>query len=343
MKILLVSGPGITLKQPYSSGVESFMISFAKELSAEGHLVHIVAKDADFHRNIKIKNPFKVFPKDINYIHDFSDFVELIHSTYDILHFHMFYPELINLAVLSGKPVVITLHTLPDEQRILAYKKIARNANVNLVAISERMKKEWESELGFEIDLIQNGIDISKWNSPEETDKAYLLWSARITEEKNVNDAISLARYTGHDLVIAGRIVDHNYFEATVRPYLNQKIRYAGHLTQPELCNLAGGAMAYLATAVWQEPFGLAPLEMLACGIPIVGYKSAVPEEWRHESVLTSETQDWKALVPLLNQSAKIHSHSCKAFAATMSLNTMTSEYMKLYQTLLSIPAFIAS
>ena len=47
MKILLVSGPGISLKEPYDSGIEAFIVSFANQLVVVGHQVEVIAADAD--------------------------------------------------------------------------------------------------------------------------------------------------------------------------------------------------------------------------------------------------------------------------------------------------------
>ncbi|MFD1257713.1 glycosyltransferase [Mucilaginibacter terrae] len=158
------------------------------------------------------------------------------------------------------------------------------------------------------------------------------MWSARINEEKNVAAAICVAKHLQLPLKIAGRIADQYYFDKNVKPHLNSQIQYVGHVTQRELSSLAKKASAYLATATWQEPFGLAALEMLASGVPVVGFSTAVPPDWEHEGVLTTASLRWQDLVELVRKSNVIGPDTCAAFASNMNIQNMTSNYIKLYR-----------
>jgi UDP-glucose:tetrahydrobiopterin glucosyltransferase len=206
---------------------------------------------------------------------------------------------------------------------------------VTFVAISERIKRQWDEALNMHMPLINNGIEMDLWPTTSAEVRAYLLWSARINEEKNVAAAICVAKHMQLPLKIAGRIVDQHYFDEQVKPHLNDQIEYVGHLTQRELSSLAQKAFAYLATATWQEPFGLAALEMLASGMPIVGFTTAVPTDWEHESVLTTASLRWQDLVALVGKSNAISPDKCKQFASSMNIQKMTSNYLKLYSEVL--------
>ena len=188
----------------------------------------------------------------------------------------------------------------------------------------------------MDLPLINNGIDINLWPTKTAANRNYLLWSARINEEKNVAAAICLAKHMQLPLKIAGRIVDQHYFDTQVKPHLNDQIQYIGHVTQRELSSLAQKASAYLATATWQEPFGLAALEMLASGVPVVGFNTAVPPSWEHESVLTTAALRWQDLEELIIRSNEIDPGKCKEFASDMNIQNMTSNYIKLYSAALS-------
>jgi glycosyltransferase involved in cell wall biosynthesis len=183
----------------------------------------------------------------------------------------------------------------------------------------------------MDIPLIHNGIDMDLWPTNSPRSGEYLLWSARINEEKNVAAAIRVAKHMQMPLKIAGRIADQRYFDEQVKPHLNDQIQYVGHVTQRELSNLAKKASAFLATATWQEPFGLAALEMLASGIPVVGFTTAVPPDWEHETVLTTTSLNWEDLIELVSGSNAVSPTACKAFASTMSIQHMTSNYIRLY------------
>lgn len=339
MTILLVAGPGISLREPYSSGIEAFIVSLASQLVDEGHVVDVVADEADSGATFRIVNPFTgcVSGKSafVDRFNEKRQFKKLAISSYDVIHYNMFYPHLLEAGLYFGKPSFLTLHSPADEQRISAYRKLARRSDLRFVAISERVKQQWDGALGIDIPLIYNGIDLNLWPTRSDRSREYLLWSARINDEKNVAAAIRVANHMQLPLKIAGRITDPHYFEQRVKAHLNHQIEYVGHVTQRELSSLATKAAAYLATATWQEPFGLAALEMLASGVPVVGFDTAVPPGWAHESVLTTASLRWYDLVELVKKTDAISADTCREFASNMTIQQMTSSYVKLYQAVL--------
>ncbi len=339
MNILLVSGPGISLKEPYNSGIEAFIVSLANQLVDGGHVVDVVADEAEAGTKFMLVNPFITFTsKKTNFFKRFKEkhqFKNLDVDSYDVIHYNMFYPHLLMAGLHFNKTLFLTLHSPTDKKRISAYKKLSRRSDLIFVAISERVKRQWDRALSMDLPLINNGINMDLWPTKISKSREYLLWSARINEEKNVIAAIRLAKHMQLPLKIAGRIADQHYFDEQVKPHLNSQIQYVGHVTQRELSNLAKKASVYLATATWQEPFGLAALEMLASGVPIVGFSTAVPPSWEHESVLTSASLSWQDLVELVRKSNTISPCKCKEFASNMTIQNMTSNYVKLYQEVL--------
>ena len=339
MNILLVAGPGISLKEPYNSGIEAFIVSFANQLVDEGHVVDVVAEEAEASAKFRLVNPFTAFssekPDDFKLFEEERQFKNLDVDSYDVIHYNMFYPHLLEAGLHFNKTSFLTLHSPADEKRISAYQKLLRQSDVTFVAISERVKSQWDQALGTDMPLINNGINMDLWPTSSSKDREYLLWSARINEEKNVAAAIRVAKQMLLPLKIAGRIVDQHYFDEQVKLHLNDQIEYVGHVTQLELSSLAKKASAYLATATWQEPFGLAALEMLASGVPIVGFHTAVPPDWKHESVLTTASLHWQDLIELVSKSNAISPDTCKEFASNMNIQNMTSNYVKLYKKVL--------
>ena len=339
MKILLVSGPGISLKEPYQSGIEAFIATFANQLVRKKHIVDVVAADADANATFNLINPFKgsydnqLYP--YKHLIEAQQFKNLPIDTYDVIHYNMFYPHLIKAGMHFKKKSFLTLHSPADKDRVAFFKELSQHKELTFVAISTRIKTEYEKALGIQLPLIHNGINMDNWPITTSREPKHLLWSARITEEKNVAAAIRLAQSMKVALKIAGRIVDQKYFEREVKPYLSDQIEYVGHVRQQELNTLAQNATAYLATATWQEPFGLAALEMLASGVPVVGFNTAVPQEWQHESVLTTASLRWQDLVDLVEKSKTIGPKSCRDFASNMSIRKMTLGYLQLYDKVL--------
>ncbi|MFD1257712.1 glycosyltransferase [Mucilaginibacter terrae] len=168
MNILLVSGPGISLKEPYDSGIEAFIVSFANELVDEGHDVYVVAEDAETNANFTIVNPFTAFTNGIPGFFKRSiekrQFKNLDVNSYDVIHYNMFYPHLLKAGSHFNKTSFLTLHSPADKKRIVAYRKLSRRSNMMFVAISERVKRQWDRALGIDMPLICNGINMDLWS-----------------------------------------------------------------------------------------------------------------------------------------------------------------------------------
>jgi glycosyltransferase involved in cell wall biosynthesis len=345
MKILLVAGPFISLREPYNGGTEAFIVEHANELVRMGHTVDVIAKDADE------KNLFQVieFPesplsmKDDSY-RPCSELLGQQHyqtlqygmfdvSSYDVIHYNSFIPEIYAVGALLNTPSVLTLHLPPTERFELMYKFFIKHAPVTPIGISNRMSDKWRASLGEDLEVILNGISLEKWKLHDRTRDGYLLWSGRITKEKNVEAAIHLANYLKKPLKIVGAIFDQEYFNNCVQPQLSEQIQYISHVTQQQLSNLVAGASTYLVTAIWEEPFGLSTIEMLASGLPVIGFYTAIPPELRNEKVsIAVDSHDWRDLIEPLGRVKNSEPKACREFAASFDLTRTTVAYVKVYE-----------
>jgi len=112
----------------------------------------------------------------------------------------------------------------------------------------------------------------------------YLVVLGSIRPEKGQRTAIELARRAGLPLVIAGtperRSSDQfvRYFERHVQPAVdNQHVFYFGNACEDDKKELLKFAKGFLFPSGfedrrWEEPFGRAPVEALACGTPVIAF-----------------------------------------------------------------------
>ncbi|WP_316757560.1 glycosyltransferase [Pedobacter aquatilis] len=350
MKILIVAGPFISLREPYNGGTEAFIVAHANQLVCMGHEVDVIARDAD-ERNLfnVIEFPESQLRMKDDAFRPTSEIAAQQHyqslqfgtfdtSAYQVIHYNSFIPEIYAVGSLIKTPSVLTLHLPPDEKFVLMYKFFLKHANVLPIGISARMSEQWETSLKQKVDVILNGIELDKWQLKSKKSSGYLLWSGRIAKEKNVDAAIKLANHLNHPLKIIGPIFDTDYFKASVEPYLNDSIEYVAHVPQNELNDIAAGASAYVLTATWEEPFGLSTIEMLASGLPVVGFSTAIPPELRNEGVcIAVDSCHWEDLIDPLEKAKSSEPEDCRAFAATFDLQQSAASYLKIYEQISTI------
>jgi glycosyltransferase involved in cell wall biosynthesis len=110
----------------------------------------------------------------------------------------------------------------------------------------------------------------------------YLAFIGRISPEKRLDRAIEIAGRVGLRLKIAAKVdkVDRDYFATVIDPLLRRPgIEFLGEISDSDKAEFLGNAAALLFPIDWPEPFGLAMIEAMANGTPVVAFRcGAVPE-----------------------------------------------------------------
>jgi glycosyltransferase involved in cell wall biosynthesis len=113
-----------------------------------------------------------------------------------------------------------------------------------------------------------------------------LCFVGRVAIEKGIVEAIEIARIADRPLRIAAKIaptgVEHEYYEEVFKPALEaagSSVEFLGEVTGPERDELLAESYAALMPGSWPEPFGLAAIEALACGTPVLARRvGGLPE-----------------------------------------------------------------
>ena len=129
--------------------------------------------------------------------------------------------------------------------------------------------------------VIHHGIDASTFPVGQ-GDGGYLLFLGKMTPEKGAHRALEAAFKAGQRLILAGKVrepAERWYFERYVAPYLNDRLRFVGEVSQEEKRDLLAGARALLFPIRWNEPFGIVMLEALACGTPVLAFDEGAAGE----------------------------------------------------------------
>ena len=106
--------------------------------------------------------------------------------------------------------------------------------------------------------------------------------SSAASARKSASTAPSRSPAVGLPLKIAAKVdkVDHDYFESVIDPLLRRPgIEFLGEISDFDKAEFLGNAAALLFPIDWPEPFGLAMIEAMANGTPVVAFRcGAVPE-----------------------------------------------------------------
>ncbi len=204
-------------------------------------------------------------------------FVGASKGKYDILHFE--HPE-VALQYAPIFPEVPVAYTLNDP--IYPWYRelfdLYKSSNQHFFSVSNNQRRD-APDLTFAA-TIYNGTDLKRFRFHGKHED-YLLFAGRIVPEKGIKEAVQVAQMTNHRLLIVGPVYeDHKeYFEQYVKPHLNDKILYLGFMEQAQLVKYYQKAKAFLMPIQWEEPFGLAMIESMACGTPVIGlHRGSIPE-----------------------------------------------------------------
>jgi glycosyltransferase involved in cell wall biosynthesis len=253
---------------------------------------------------------------------------------FDLVHNHSLHHLPVAMAPMLPIPMLTTLHT-PPTPWLESALDAAVDAGTRLAAVSRHTADSWQ-HAASEIAVVPNGIDTRRW--PAGPGGPHLVWFGRITPEKGTHLAIAAANHAGMPLVLAGPKSDPKYFADEVAPRLRDGVRYAGHLSQDELANLAGRAAAALVTPMWDEPYGLVVAEAMACGTPVVAFaRGGIPELIAPHTGRLVPPNDVAAMAAAIPEAIslsrdRVHQHASQRCSSTATLNGYLSLYRQMMQ-----------
>ena len=133
-----------------------------------------------------------------------------------------------------------------------------------------------------------NPLDVESGRSPSAAGE-YLLWVARMNDDKGPQRAIAAARAAGLPLVLAGPVQpgQEEFFAREVEPHIDDDAcATSARSATRASASCTRGARALLMPIRWAEPFGMVMVEAMACGTPVIAF----PEGSAPEVVIDGET-----------------------------------------------------
>lgn len=252
---------------------------------------------------------------------------------FDVIHSHLDHVQFASLREAANH-VVTTLHGRLDIdglQRVYEFF-----SNFPLVSISDAQREPLPNANW--IATIHHGLPLQEYK-PGPGSGDYFVFLGRIAPEKRPDTAIKVARKAGVRLVIAAKVdpVDEAYYEQVVEPLLlGSSVEFIGEVDEETKAELLRDACGLLFPILWPEPFGLAMIEAMAFGTPVITRRcGSTPEVVAHGHV-GYVCDDDDELVEAVKKVEALDRADCRRWVEEhFSVERMASEYERIYAAVL--------
>ena len=361
MRIALVAPLVSAIAQPFLGGSQALLADLAQGLVRRGHTVTLFARDDSSVPGVRIEpitvpqsvrpasfaGPAHEAPVDAGFFAQANLFFELFLSLrkrsteFDLIHAHAFdWPAFTCSTLVYKIPVLHTLHLPALAPEINGALRVLHQQGhaVKLVTVSHACAMTYAHYTSIDY-VIYNGLDVSTIPFTASTSvEAPLLFAGRIAPEKGVEAAIEIARRAGRHLLLAGSIYDREYYEARIVPLLlraNDLVTYLGLLERDTLWETMGRSYGFLFPIEWDEPFGLAAVEAMATGTPVIAFRrgAAVEVVRQGETGFLVDPGDRVQAAAMVDKLMDIPRIQCRRHVEEhFALERMLDEYERVYR-----------
>jgi glycosyltransferase involved in cell wall biosynthesis len=266
------------------------------------------------------------------------DRVRAMASEFDILHFHI---DQFHFPIFhdQAQRTLTTLHgrqDLPDQKHLYA-----GFPDMPLVSISNSQRSPIPN--ANYIETVYHGLPPDLLAPTLHPSGGYLAFIGRISPEKGIDRAIAIARAAGLPLRIAAKVdrVDEAYFRSEIEPLIKaeRSVEFIGEIDDRHKSKFLGDARALLFPIAWPEPFGLAMIEAMACGTPVLAFRNGAVDEVIDPGVTGYIVADMEQAIDSLQQVLALdRARVRRRFEERFSVSRMARDYVSVYERLIGQP-----
>ncbi|MDD9178993.1 MULTISPECIES: VpsD family glycosyltransferase [Aliivibrio] len=217
--------------------------------------------------------------------------------------------------------------------------------------VGDLLKSELQKNVKTSVSIIGNPLNPAYFtnNHRLNTSKIKLVTCALLSRKKRIDAIIKLASRMHQqglniELTIIGPVVDNQYGEElehlVKKEKAEQYITFTGSKNTDEIISLYAQSNVGIFLSS-EETFGLAPLEMLASGLPLISSSVGIIAE--RPDLFTSigtciidPTQEDASLTQVLSFIDRLPKIDCDALKNEFSVNAVNKQYFHIYKTLLN-------
>lgn len=198
-----------------------------------------------------------------------------------------------NMVSVTGGIHIQYIHTIPKNlfglvpktplQRLLRYDdtiishyRKAIHSTPYILTSSLHMQRTIQRLFGIAPAVIPPPVHIPK-RPPVRKKPLFYLTVSRIDREKNLELAVKACTKLRVPLLVVG-VTNEPAYESYLRAIAGPTVRFLGYQSDETITSLYQEAYAFLFPSK-QEDFGIAPLEALAHGVPVIAYYGGGPKE----------------------------------------------------------------
>ncbi len=261
--------------------------------------------------------------------------VRRLSTQFDVLHFHL---DLIHFAMFEHEAykTVTTLHGRLDLKDLSsAYE---RWPQFGLVSISNDQRRPLPDANWLA--TAPHGLPPAIYQPQSPSPGDYLAFLGRISPEKRPDVAVRIAQRAGIPLKIAAKVdrADTTYYEAQIKPLLDDpRVEFVGEIGDAQKSAFLSPALALLMPIDWPEPFGLAMIEAMACGVPVIVWNRGAAREIIEDGVTGYVVESEEEALAAIRRVHRLDRRRIRReFEERFSSVRMARTYVDIYEGLLS-------
>jgi glycosyltransferase involved in cell wall biosynthesis len=320
-------------------GTERVVYALTEELVAMGHDVTLFASGDSITSATLApmrEQALRLDPSVKDWVALYHRMIELIYrrkDEFDVLHFHIDYFPL-SLFSRQNVPFLTTLHGRLDLPEFVETYSTFRDAP--FVSISDNQRSPIPG-LNW-VRTVLHGMPPNLL-TPQPVKQEYAAVLGRVSPEKGIDKAIHIAGRAGMHLKIAAKVdnADKEYYDTVIKPLIqaNPFVEFIGEINDQQKPAFLSGAHALLFPIDWPEPFGLVMIESMACGTPVIAYRSGSVPEVIDEGVTGVIAANEDEAVAALRNIDRLDRAMVRAtFDRRWTSRRMAEDYVNLYEEL---------
>lgn len=328
-----------------SGGIEKIIFYLAKGLSERGNQITLFSTaDSNFSEKITLYStfPHSIEDEDLSFqnkevlnkrkTQELGKILLERQNEFDIIHNHC-----LEAALPVLRKIKIThLSTVHEEVNDSFLSRIWNMPDEILVTPSQSQKQKIKKRNN--LFQIYHGIDLNNLPKPRDP-LPFVIFVGRISPQKNPHLAILAARKIKKKLIILGKFKGKNgekkYYLNTFLPVLKENIKWVewlGEVKEKEVYQFLNQAEALLLPVNFEEPFGLAAIEAMAVGCPVIAFRRGAYPETIIDKKTGFLVNNLEEMVKAIPKTSNLNRFDCfNHIKENFSKEKMINQYEKLY------------